>query len=261
MQLQDKVALVTGASSGIGRATALRFAAEGAIVGVLGRNRAALDETVAEIETAGGRALALVADVADDSAVRDAVSRLVDMHGRLDVVFANAGINGVWAPIDTLLPQEWDKTLAINLRGTYLTIHYTVPHLKRSGGGAILVTSSINGTRVFSNSGASAYACSKAAQLALVQMLALELAPFHIRVNALCPGSIATDINERTEQRDLESIGIPVDYPQGQVPLTEGRSGTAEQVAELALFLASERSSHISGTPVWIDGAQSLLIG
>ncbi|GAA5784578.1 SDR family oxidoreductase [Chitiniphilus shinanonensis] len=261
MELQGKVALVTGAGSGIGRATALRLAAEGAAVGVLARTADKINAVAAQIVAAGGHALPLMADVSDDAQMAAAVERLLGELGRLDIVCANAGINGTWAPIDQLRPDEWDRTLAINLRGTYLTLHHAVPHLKRAGGGAIVVTASVNGTRMFSNSGATAYACSKAAQLAMVQMLALELAPSRIRVNAICPGSIDTEIDASSEQRGLGAIKAPVDYPDGQVPLTAGKPGGAEQVAELALFLASPRAAHITGTPVWIDGAQSLLVG
>ncbi|TJZ77382.1 SDR family oxidoreductase [Chitiniphilus eburneus] len=261
MELQGKVALVTGAGSGIGRAMALALAREGAAVGVLARSMDKLNATVADIARAGGHGLPLMADVADDAQMAAAVDRLLGEFGRLDIVFANAGVNGTWAPIDQLRPEEWDRTLATNLRGTYLTLHYAVPHLKRAGGGVIVVTASVNGTRMFSNSGATAYACSKAAQVAMVQMLALELAPAGIRVNAICPGSIDTDIAASSEQRGLGAIRAAVAYPQGQVPLTAGKPGSAEQVAELALFLASPRAAHITGTPVWIDGAQSLLVG
>jgi NAD(P)-dependent dehydrogenase (short-subunit alcohol dehydrogenase family) len=118
-------------------------------------------------------------------------ARIAETFGRLDVLFANAGINGVWAPIEELRPAEWDKTIAVNLRGTYLTIHHAVP-LMKARGGSILITSSINGTRTFTSAGASAYATSKAAQLALGQMLALELARHRIRVNIICPGAITT---------------------------------------------------------------------
>jgi NAD(P)-dependent dehydrogenase (short-subunit alcohol dehydrogenase family) len=260
MELVNKVALVTGAGSGIGRAAALRLASEGAVVGVLSRTEEEVARTCAAIEAQGGRSVKLTADVSDDAAVKAAVDRLATEAGRLDVVFANAGVNGVWAPIDQLTPAEWDRTIAINLRGTYLTIHHTVPLLKAGGGGSIVVTASINGTRTFSNGGASAYAVSKAGQVALTQMLAPELGKHRIRINVVCPGAIGTDIDENTEKRDIEEAKVPVEFPEGQIPLTGGEKGTSEEVAELVLFLASDRSRHITGTPVFIDGGQSLLV-
>ena len=261
MELVNKVALVTGAGSGIGRAAALRLASEGALVGVLSRTDEEVTGTCEAIRAAGGRSVKLVADVSDDAAVKAAVDKLVGEAGKLDVVFANAGVNGVWAPIDELTPEEWDRTINTNLRGAYLTLHHSVPHLKKAGGGSVIVTASINGTRVFSNTGATAYSCTKAAQLAMVKMLALELAPSRIRVNAICPGIIDTEIPDNTRKRNLESVQTPIEYPRGKVPLTGGKSGDSFDVAELALFLASDRAKHITGTPVWIDGAESLMVG
>ena len=261
MELEDKVALVTGAGSGIGKAAALRLAREGAGVGALSRTEEEVRRTAREIEAAGGKALALVADVSDAEAMRDAVAKLVQAFGRLDLVFANAGINGVWAPIDELTPEEWDRTIDVNLRGTFLTLHYAVPHLKKAGGGSIVITASVNGTRVFSNAGATAYSCTKAAQVALAKMVALELAKHRIRVNVVCPGRIETEIEDNTFARNVEAAKEPAEYPEGRIPLTDDRPGTSEDVAELVLFLASDRSRHITGTPVWIDGAESLLIG
>ena len=258
LSLQDRVALITGGSSGIGRAAARLFVEHGARVGVLGRTE---DEVRRAAEELGeGKAIPLVANVADGDQVRRAVEALVDRWDRLDVVFANAGLNGVWAPIDELKPEEWEQTLRVNLTGTFFTIKYSVPYLKRRGG-SIIVTSSVNGTRMFSNSGASAYATSKAGQVALTKMLALELAEFGIRANVICPGAIETEIDENTEKRDLEHTGWAADYPEGRVPLTGGGPGKAEDVAHLALFLASDASSLISGTEMWIDGAESLLQG
>ena len=260
MELTGQVALVTGAGSGIGRAAARLLAREGATVGVLSRTQEEVEEVAAGIESAGGRAFPLVADVSDEKSLRGAVEELTSREGRLDIVFANAGINGVWAAIDEITPEEWDQTVAVNLRGTYHTAHLTVPHLRKAGGGSIIVTSSINGTRTFSNTGASAYSSTKAAQVAFTKMLALELAKDRIRVNVICPGRIDTEIQENTESRDLEEIKEPAEYPEGTIPLTDDRAGTAEDVAELVVFLASRRSRHITGTPVWIDGGQSLMI-
>jgi NAD(P)-dependent dehydrogenase (short-subunit alcohol dehydrogenase family) len=260
MELANKVAAVTGAGSGIGKAAAQLLAKAGAKVAALGRSEAELKEVVGSIELSGSEAISVVADISQPEQMRSAMDRIARKWGRLDIVFANAGINGVWAPIEQLEPHEWDKTINVNLTGTFLTVKYAVPYLKKQGG-SVIITSSINGTRVFSNTGATAYSCTKAAQVAFAKMMALELADDRIRVNVICPGAITTSIDENTEQRNLESVRLPVEYPQGQVPLTDGKSGTAEQVAQLVLFLASDVSNHITGTEIWIDGGQSLLIG
>jgi NAD(P)-dependent dehydrogenase (short-subunit alcohol dehydrogenase family) len=260
MKLEGKVALITGGGSGIGEAAAVLFAREGARVAILGRTREKLEETVQRIGKDGGEAMAVEGDVSKYADMERVVGEIADRWGRLDVVFANAGINGVWAPIDELAPEEWEKTIAINLNGTFFTIKAAVPQLRKQGG-SVIVTASVNGTRMFSNGGASAYASTKAAQVALTQMLAVELAKDRIRVNVVCPGAIETEIEEHTERRDIEKAKEPVEYPEGKIPLTDGKPGSAEQVARLVLFLASGDSDHITGTPVWIDGGQSLLQG
>ena len=257
--LEGRVAFVTGGGSGIGAAAAKLLAQEGAKVALVGRTRDELEQIVAEIEKAGGEALALEADISDGAGLKAAIEETVSRFGGLDIVFANAGVNGTWAGIEDLSEEAFRKTVDINLVGTFLTIKHAVPHLKKSGG-SVIVTSSVNGTRMFSNSGASAYASTKAAQVALTKMLALELAPQKIRVNVICPGAIDTEISDNTEQKN-EGVGVRVEFPEGMVPLTGGKPGSSEQVAQLVLFLASDMSSHISGTEVWIDGAQSLLQG
>jgi len=254
MELRGRVALVTGAGSGIGKASAEAFAKAGARVAVLSDTRSEIEAVAARI---GDNALAITADVSDAGQVESAVKQVVDRFGRLDVVYANAGINGVSAPIDDLTPPEWDRTININLRGTFLTIRYAVPYLKKAGGGSIVLTSSINGTRYFANSGATAYAVSKAGQLAMVQMLAVELGPYNIRINAICPGAIDTDIDDNSQKRNVDKIKIKGKFER-DIPLWN-RPGSADDVAQLALFLASDAAHHITGTPVWIDGAQSLL--
>ncbi|TZG31224.1 SDR family NAD(P)-dependent oxidoreductase [Agrobacterium sp. B1(2019)] len=259
MDLTGKTALVTGAGSGIGKAAALMLGKRGARVAVLSRTESEIVKTKEEIEEAGGEALALTGDVSQEEAMKYAVERIASAWGRLDIVVANAGINGVWAPIEDLQPQEWDKTIAINLRGTYLTLHYAVPHLKAAGGGSIVVVSSINGTRTFTTAGATAYAATKAAQLAMVQQLALELGKCKIRINAVCPGLIETNIPDSTIKRNQDAARIPVIWPEGDIPITGGKAGTSEDVAEIIAFLASDYARHITGSPVWIDGGQSLL--
>lgn len=260
MQLAGKVALITGAGSGIGKAAAHLLAKEGAKVATLGRTEEELEKTVTQIRGEQGEAMPVVADISQPDQMQKAIQQIVEQWGRLDIVFANAGINGVWAPIDELTPEEWDKTININLKGTFLTVKYAVPYLKQQGG-SVIITSSVNGTRIFSSTGATAYSCSKAAQVAFAKMIALELAKQRIRVNVVCPGAIKTDIGESSEQRNLEHIQEPVEFPEGKIPLSDGEPGTAEQVAQLVLFLASDASSHITGTEIWIDGAESLLKG
>lgn len=258
--LTDKVAFVTGGASGIGRGTAKRFAQEGARV-VLADFAEQQEEglgAVCEIEQAGGTALFIACDVSQAASVEVALARTVQEYGALEIVFANAGINGVQAPIDELTPDEWDRTINTNLRSTFLTLHFAVPHLKRSGGGSVIITSSVNGNRTFSNPGASAYSTSKAGQVALMKMAALELGRHNIRVNAVCPGAIETNIEDRTERRDTDKIGIKVEMPLGSPALHEGQ-GEPIDVADTCLFLASDLSRHVSGVDIYVDGGASLL--
>lgn len=257
MQLQGKVALITGAGSGIGRAAALLLGEDGAKIAAVSRTEEELRETVQEVGERGGEGAVFTADVSDEQQLRGVVEEVVARWGRLDIVFANAGVNGVWAPIDEIATEEWERTIDINLTGTFLTVKHTVPHLKKQGG-SIIVTASVNGTRVFSNTGATAYACSKAAQVAFTKMLALELAPHRIRINVVCPGAIETEIDDNTEHRGIEDLGVPVEFPRGWHPL-RGEPGTALQVARLVGFLASDASDHITGTEIWIDGGESLI--
>jgi NAD(P)-dependent dehydrogenase (short-subunit alcohol dehydrogenase family) len=259
VELSNKIALVTGGASGIGAATARAMAAEGAELILLDRAPERLDQVAEAIRAGGTKVSTLAADIGDEAQMQAAFARIADEHGRLDVVFANAGINGVWAPIDELTYAEWNETQRVNLGGTFLTAHLSVPLMKAQGG-SLIITSSLNGTRSFTQAGASAYSTSKAGQLAFGQMLALELAQYRIRVNVICPGAIETNIIDSTTRRNTERALVPSIFPQGRIPLSKGKRGAAEQVADLAVFLASDRASHISGTPIWIDGAQSLLI-
>lgn len=259
MTLGGKIALVTGGGSGLGKASALKLAAQGADIALLSRTKDEVDAVAAGIAALGRNALPLYADVSSTADMQSAFEQIGRTFGRLDIVFANAGINGTWAPIDELAVEDWDQTIAVNLRGTFLTLHHAVPLMKQRGG-SIVITSSINGTRTFTTAGASAYSTTKAGQLALAQMAALELAKHRIRVNAICPGAIESNIEENTERQNVEKAAEPADYPDGEIPLTDGRPGKAEDVADLVCFLASDASRHITGTPIWIDGAQSLLV-
>lgn len=260
MQLKGKSALITGAGSGIGEAAAILFAQEGASVLLIGRTAEELEKVARKITSSGGKAFAFKGDVTSENDMKRAVETAVREFGRLDIIFANAGVNGVWAPVDELTLGEWNNTININLTGTFLPVKYGVPELKKHGG-AIVITSSVNGTRMFSNSGASAYASTKAAQVAFAKMIAVELARYKIRVNVICPGAIKTEIDDNTQQRNVEKVKEPVEFPEGEIPLTDGTPGTSEQVARLVLFLSSDQSSHITGTEMWIDGGQSLLQG
>jgi len=249
----------TGAGSGIGKASALGLAREGFKIGVLGHTVEDIEAAVAEIQALGGEAISLLADISDEQQMGHAATKVTEFFGRLDVVVVNAGINGVWAPIDDLTLEEWNKTIAVNLTGTFLTIHTTVPHLKQAGGGSIIIVSSINGTRTFTTPGATAYTATKAGQVAMVQQLALELARHHIRINAVCPGEIDTNIEANTSMRKEDETAIPVIWPEGQVPITGGKPGSSADVAEVIVFLASDKSRHMTGSPVWVDGGQGLL--
>ena len=236
----------------------MRFAEEGASVSLADMQEDEGQQAQQEIEKAGGKALFTVCDVSDPESVRRAIDATVQQFGRLDIVFANAGINGVWAPIEELQHDEWQKTLDINLKGTFLTTHFAIPYLREAGGGSILVTSSVNGNRTFSTAGASAYSSSKAGQVAFMKMAALELGRYNIRVNAICPGAIHTNIGERTQQRHTEEVEIKIQMPEGRPFLNEGQ-GEPVDVADACVFLASDLSRHVSGVELYVDGGASLL--
>src|SRR5690554_5576944 len=157
------------------------------------------------IENQNGQAFIAEADVKDPEQIQQAINSIVDHFGQLDFVFANAGINGKLAPIEDITPTEWDETLETNLKGTFLTVKYAIPHMKKNGG-SIVITSSINGNREFAGFGMAAYSSSKAGQMAFGKMAALELSNYRIRVNIICPGWIKTNIQENTfpEKENLE---------------------------------------------------------
>ncbi|WP_223702403.1 SDR family oxidoreductase [Sutcliffiella deserti] len=259
VETKDKVAIITGASSGIGRESAIRLAKNGVKVALFDIEDKKAEEVKQEIEQFGGKALVVNTDISDVNRMEESFKQVVDNWGRLDIVFANGGINGTVAPIEDLTAEDWDQTLNTNLRSTFLTVKLAIPHMKERGG-SIIITSSINGTRTFRSFGMSAYSSSKAGQAAFGKMAALELAKYKIRVNVICPGAIETNIEQNTfpEEDELEKINIPIKFPEGSQPL-EHQPGKPEQVADLVSFLASDASSHITGSQIYIDGAESLL--
>jgi NAD(P)-dependent dehydrogenase (short-subunit alcohol dehydrogenase family) len=258
-QLDGKIAFITGASSGIGRAAALKLGREGAKIALLDVKEENARSVKESIENDNGTAMILECDIAKPQEVEQSFRKVADDWGKVDIVFANAGINGVIAPIEDFAPEDWDETINTNLKGTFLTVKYAIPYMKKDGG-SIIITSSINGNRIYKNFGMSAYSTSKIGQTGFGKMAALELAQFKIRVNIICPGAIETNIGKNTfpQEEDLEKIKIPVEFPEGNQPLEE-HAGKPEQVADLVYFLASDMSSHITGTEVYIDGAESLL--
>lgn len=259
-RLAGKTAVVTGGGSGIGEAAAIRFGQHGAKVYLLDRTPEHAEKTKRRIEEAGSEAIVIECDISKPENVKAAYEQIAEKEAQIDVVFANAGINGTTAPIETMEIDEWDQTINTNLRGTFATVKYAIPLLKDNGG-SVIITSSINGNRVFSGIGFSAYSSTKAGQVAFMKMAALELARYKIRVNAICPGAIDTNIGENTfPSDDLEKVKIPVEFPEGNHPL-EQKPGEPEQVANLVLFLASDESSHVTGTEIFVDGAESLLRG
>ncbi|CAA9550115.1 MAG: 3-oxoacyl-[acyl-carrier protein] reductase [uncultured Thermomicrobiales bacterium] len=258
--LTGKVALVTGGGSGIGAATCRTLAQAGAAIAILDL-RPGPAQTVAEAITAeGGRAIAIAADVTDELAVSAAVVRTVEELGGLQIVFANAGINGMQTPIEEMTLDEWRATIDTNLTGTFLTTKHSIPHLRAAGGGAIVVTASVNGTRLFSAPGYSAYSTSKAGQATFARMAATELARWNIRVNTIIPGSIRTNIGERTYRRNLEAITYDVKMPEKFPPLG-ARVADPTEVADLVLYLVSDASRYVTGTEVVIDAGLTLLRG
>ena len=255
MEFDGKVALVTGGGSGIGLATVRRLASEGARVAVLDL----LPERVHEVCGSLDDAIPLVTDVSDAASMESAFATLADTAGRLDLIVANAGINGVWAPIDDLTPDEFDRTIAVNLRGTYLTLHHGVPLLRQAGGGAVVIVSSINGTRKFSTAGAVAYSAAKAGQAAMASQLALELAASGIRVNTVFPGWTATQIGQNTHHRNTDRVRAAGARTESLVPLTGPGPVAADVVADAIRMLLSSDARHVTGSGLVVDGAQSLL--
>lgn len=260
VKLNGKVALVTGGGSGIGEGACLAFARSGAAVAVVDVRDEPARRVADHIETDGGHALAAIADVGNEQQISEVVSRTVQEFGGLNVVFANAGINGMQCPIEEMTIDEWYATINTNLTGTFLTVKHSIPHLRAAGGGSIIITSSINGSRLFGLPGYSCYSTSKAGQVAFTKMAAIELARWGIRVNAILPGGVRTNIQERTYRRNLEPITYGIRMPESWPPL-HGSPSAPDDIARLVLFLASDDSSYITGAEIVVDAATSLLRG
>jgi NAD(P)-dependent dehydrogenase (short-subunit alcohol dehydrogenase family) len=256
--LDGKVAMITGAATGIGRASALLFAQAGARVALVDVRGAEAEAAAEAARLASGReaAIAIVADLAQPEHCAAAVMRAVDAFGRLDVLFNNAGVGTlvVGGTVESIGLEHWDLAQDVNVRAMYLMSKAAVPHLRAAGGGAIVNTSSVSALQASRGRPTHAYAASKGAVLALTKAMAVSFGQDRIRVNAICPGLIRTrltvDIVDAAEAAADEGVGIPI-----------GRVGEPEDIARCALFLASDAASFISGTQIVVDGGATALAG
>jgi NAD(P)-dependent dehydrogenase (short-subunit alcohol dehydrogenase family) len=250
VELKDKIALVTGASSGIGRATALAFAASGAQVALVGRDAEALARTASEIESGGGVARAIVADVTGEADAERAIAETIERFSHLDILVNAAGVLSSGTIENTTL-GAWDAMLDVNLRAVFHLMQLAIPHLEPRQGNIVNV-SSVTGLRAFP--GVLAYCVSKAGVDQLTRCAALELAPKKIRVNAVNPGVVRTQVHRRGGMNE-DAYAAFLEHSRGTHPL--GRVGEAEEVAALILFLASERAAWITGVTYSIDGGRA----
>jgi NAD(P)-dependent dehydrogenase (short-subunit alcohol dehydrogenase family) len=249
MKLANKVALITGAGAGMGLAAALLFAQEGAAVSAVDVNEATAAETASRIVAGGGRAIGVRADVSRTADVKEMFARTVKELGRLDIVYNNAAIIEETTALGELAEDDFDRVIAVNLRGVYLCMKYALPHLIAAGGGSIINTGSIAGFTSFR--GTAAYTAAKAGVVALTKVGGLQWAKHKIRVNAICPGPVFTPmaqgIHRRMTGRELR--------PESRMPVSaSGRMAAAEEVARVALFLASDDASYVNATPITVDG-------
>ncbi len=243
-RLKGKIALITGGGSGIGRATCLLFAGEGATVVVADYVAEGGHETVQQIKANGGKATFVQADVSKSADVQNMIATTVQTCGRVDVLFNNAGIEGPSAKIANYKEDDWDRVIAIDLTSVYLGMKYVIPEMLKQGGGSIISTASVAGLVGFPGSGA--YAAAKAGVINMTRMVALEYADKNIRVNCICPGIIDTPMVDRVVGGRLRERVVKAE------PV--GRLGRPEDIANAALFLASDDSSFATGAPFVIDG-------
>jgi len=247
--LAEKVALITGAATGIGRASALLFARAGARVALSDARAPELERTVADVRAAGGEVTAAAVDLARPENCAAAVDAALRAFGRLDVVLNNAGVGTmvVGGTVETISLENWDLAQDVNVRAMYLVSRAALPHMRKAGGGAIVNIASVSAFRGSTDRPTHAYAASKGAVLALTRAMAASYGRDRVRVNAICPGTIRTrltaDITERVERDAKEGRGIPL-----------GRIGEPLDIAQCALFLASDAASFISGAQIVVDG-------
>jgi len=250
VDLKGKVAIVTGASAGIGRATAKLFARTGAKVVVAARRKAKLDSLVREIADDGGDALALAGDVSEEAFAKELVERAEQTYGHLDVAFNNAGILGEKGPTTGVSLEGWNETLKVNLTSAFLAAKHQIPAMMKQGKGSIIFTSTFVGYTV-GFPGVVAYAASKSGLIGLTQTLAAEYGPQNIRVNALLPGAVETAMYEEANES-----------PEQKAYLTNlhalKRIASPDEVAQAALYLASDASSFQTGTAMLVDGGLSV---
>ena len=249
--LENKVALITGGTTGIGRDTALLFAREGAKVAFTGRREAEGNETLNLVRAAGGDGLFLKSDVSKASEVQSAVRQTVEKFGRLDVALNNAGVEGVWVPLAEQTEENWDYVQGINLKGVWLCLKYEIQQMLKQGGGGVIVNmSSVAG--LIGSPGAGVYIASKHGVLGLTKTAAIEYAKNGIRVNAVCPAVIETPMADR-------AFGDPGINERVRKLHPLGRLGKPMEVAEAVLWLCSDKSSFTTGQFIGVDGG--LLIG
>lgn len=250
--LEDKVTLVTGGTSGIGRASAVLFAREGAKVALTGRQSAAGEAVVAEIRAAGGTATFIQADLAETAGIFGIIERAVATYGRLDCAFNNAGISG-GGPIETLDEAVWDRVIDTNLKAAFFCLQAEAAQMKRQGGGAIVFNGSVLANIAFP--GTAIYSASKGGVASLMRAAAVELGPHGIRVNSVNPSITRTPLTTGTITAGADGAETHPFAPLGAIPLR--RLAEPEEMAQVAAFLLSDRASYVTGHALIADGGQS----